>query len=233
MAEKLLVIMVIVALILGGGGYYAGSMTGYEEGAATGYATGYINGTVHGYTTGHTKGTEEGYADGYSQGEIDGLAELKTKVSESYVQGRALGVTEGYMSGYDEGYNEGYDLGFTEGFATTGYTLRDPNYDELTTFLKYDKTNKIEYNETFDCENFASTLKTNAFAKGYHCFTVYIEFTESAHTLNAFNTTDMGFLYIEPQTDDIVTVKLNKAYWDRSKFIVDYDDVIREIVISP
>lgn len=233
MTKQTTVMLLIVALILGGGSYFVGSGTGYENGVVDGYALGYTNGTIIGYRDGVDVGIDEGYADGYTQGKTDGLDELNKKVSDSYREGKSIGLEEGNASGYLIGYDKGHESGFSEGFSTTGYQVRDITKSELLKFLKNDKTDKIEHNETFDCENYAAVLKQNAFNKGYQCYIVLIEFEESAHVLNAFNTTDKGFLYVEPQTDDIVDVRLHSSYWDRTKFRVNYNDIVTEIVIYP
>ena len=235
--NKTLLRVIVVALIIGGGSYYVGSTIGYDVGRDIGYDQGYSTGQVDGIKTGYNEGYDAGlvagYDGGYLKGKTDGLDELNQKTTISYLEGKTIGVEQGNATGYRIGYDKGYDSGFVEGLNTDGYKVIDPTYSEVLRFLKTDKTNKIEYNDTFDCENYAAILKQNAFNEGYQCYIVLIEFEESFHMLNGFNTTDKGFLYIEPQTDDIVNVRLNTSYWDRTKFRVNYNDIVKEVVIYP
>ena len=138
-------------------------------------------------------------------------------------------VIENYNTGYVEGelvgYNDGYMQGVLDG-AGTGWNIRDPTYSESMWFLSSDRTDENEYTENYTCHDFASEFKNNAFYAGYRCGYVYIEFPESAHAIICFDTTDYGLLYVEPQNDQIVTLKIGEPYFDRDLYIVDFDDTI-------
>jgi hypothetical protein len=56
---------------------------------------------------------------------------------------------------------------------------------------------------------------------GYRCGFVYIEFGDSAHAIACFNTTDSGLIYVEPQTDEIVTIAIGQQYPHINQVIVD------------
>jgi hypothetical protein len=76
-------------------------------------------------------------------------------------------------------------------------------------FVRQDKTNEHLYIENYTCWQFASDLKHNAFEKGLLCGLVYIRFTTfRAHTINCFNTTDRGIIFIEPQNDELVNLDI-------------------------
>ena len=93
-----------------------------------------------------------------------------------------------------------------------GYgNLRDPSYAELTDFLAADKTDEIPYSRPdFMCQHFSLTLRENANKQGWRCAYVEIDSVpieggygiNYAHAIVAFNTTDRGLIYIEPQNDD-------------------------------
>jgi hypothetical protein len=76
----------------------------------------------------------------------------------------------------------------------------NPSYGQLIDFLKYDKTDKLEFiPNKFVCSEFSETLHNNAEKYGYRCAWVYIEFEDGsvAHACNAFETTDRGIIYID------------------------------------
>lgn len=132
----------------------------------------------------------------------------------------------------DSAYDEGYVQGVTDG-AGRGFNIRDPAYQEALQFIELDQTDKNEYSETYTCFEFTADFEKNAFEVGYRCGLVYIELPDSAHSIACFNTTDQGLIFIEPQDDEIVTLKIGQPYWDRTIYEPpDYDDtVVRFVVI--
>ena len=104
---------------------------------------------------------------------------------------------------YDDEPDRGYD------------NLRDPSYDELIGFLADDKTNEIPYSAPdFMCYHYSMTVRENANDQGLRCAAVMVSsvvlevgvYRTSAHTIVAFNTTDKGIIYIEPQNDNICQI---------------------------
>ena len=122
-------------------------------------------------------------------------------------------VIESYQLGYDVGYTQGVEDG-----AGSGWYIRDPTYAEAIAFINSDRTNENGYADDYVCYDFTADFSTNAFQMGYRCGFVYIEFSDSAHAIACFNTTDSGLIYIEPQTDEIVDVAVGQIYL--SKIIV-------------
>jgi hypothetical protein len=49
----------------------------------------------------------------------------------------------------------------------------------------------------------------------------YVEFEDGAHALVCFDTVDKGLVFVEPQTDELVTVAVGINYWDYT--IVQFD----------
>jgi hypothetical protein len=77
---------------------------------------------------------------------------------------------------------------------------QNPTYDQLISFIKEDDTNHIKYDyNKFVCADFAERLHNNAEQNGIRTAYVDIEFEDrdDGHTLNGFQTTDNGFVYID------------------------------------
>ncbi len=95
-----------------------------------------------------------------------------------------------------------------------GYILLDPTYTQVKTFLAADKTDLKEYvNDTYVCEDFAYDVITNASQQKIRCAFVSIRYPDSAHAIIAFNTTDKGLIFIEPQSDEEVKLVIGKRFW--------------------
>jgi predicted nucleic acid-binding Zn-ribbon protein len=135
------------------------------------------------------------------------VTSLENEVIQSFNSGYTEGKSEGYQLGYDEGYAQG-----VEDLTESGYYLRDPTYDEAIAFIDSDKTDENGYSSDYVCYDFTSDFNTNALQMGYRCGFVYIEFSDSAHAIACFNTTDNGLIYVEPQNDEIVTLTIGQSY---------------------
>ena len=93
--------------------------------------------------------------------------------------------------------------------------LADISWPELKQFLEQDDTDSLTYvGGRFDCSGFAITLRDNAARCGIRCAYVEINFSvDSGHALNAFETTDMGLVYVDSTEADMIGyVKLNEPY---------------------
>ena len=135
------------------------------------------------------------------------VTSLENEVIQSFNLGYAEGETEGYQLGYEEGYIQGVEDG-----PENGWYIKDPTYDEANAFINSDKTDENEYTSDYVCYDFTADFNSNAFQMGYRCGFVYIEFTDSAHAIVCFNTTDNGLIYIEPQNDNIVDIAIGETY---------------------
>jgi len=135
------------------------------------------------------------------------VTSLENEVIQSFNLGYAEGESEGYQLGYDKGYVQG-----VEDLTESCWYIRDPTYDEAIAFTNSDKTDENEYTPNYVCYDFTADFNTNAFQMGYRCGFVYIEFFDSAHAIVCFNTTDRGLIYIEPQSDEIVTLAIGQLY---------------------
>ncbi|MCZ2808606.1 MAG: hypothetical protein O2V44_04540 [Candidatus Bathyarchaeota archaeon] len=135
------------------------------------------------------------------------VTSLENEVIQSFNLGYAEGEAEGYQLGYDEGYVQG-----VEDLTESGWYIRDPTYDEAIAFTDSDRTDENGYTPNYVCYDFTADFSSNAFQMGYRCGFVYIEFSDSAHAIACFNTTDRGLIYIEPQNDEIVTIAIGQTY---------------------
>ena len=111
----------------------------------------------------------------------------------------------------------------------------NPTWSELESFLASDNTDKLKYNiDTFNCGHFAEMVHNNAEAAGIKAAIVFVQLgpcegypTSGPHTLNAFQTTDKGLVYIDctgtiedydDSADTIVDVEIGKPYIPESIF---------------
>ena len=95
------------------------------------------------------------------------------------------------------------------------YNIRDPTYQEALQFICLDPTDKNQYNQSYTCFNFANDFRNNALNEGYRSGYVTIEFPEASHVIVCFNTSDKGLIFIEPQNDEIVTLRTEQSYCGR------------------
>ncbi len=129
-----------------------------------------------------------------------------------------------------------------EGLMTGhGYTIKDPTYREMMSFLRADDTDKADYVKgEYECTEFATDLCNSVEEEGIRCAYVTLKFPGgNGHAIVAFNTVDKGLIYIEPQYDDLVRVEIGKYFY---KCVVpktgyfyekpDYDDTIEEVLIA-
>jgi len=121
-----------------------------------------------------------------------------------------------------------------------GYVLRDPSYQEMKAFLKQDETSEQEYlRNEYICVDFAANVKTNAAEEGIRCAYVVIEYLGiTGHAIVAFDTTDRGLVYIEPQFDWDVEPEIGRRYYEcvvppPGQYMVepDYDDTLARIIV--
>ena len=135
------------------------------------------------------------------------VADLENEAAQSYILGYDVGESDGYQLGYDEGYTQG-----VEDLNESGCYLRDQTYAEAIAFIDSDKTDENAYTDDYVCYDFTANFDNNAAQEGYRCGFVYIEYSDSAHAIACFNTTDKGIIYVEPQTDRIVTIAIGQPY---------------------
>ena len=121
-----------------------------------------------------------------------------------------------------------------------GYVLNDPTYQQIRAFLAADNTDSFAYvTDDFVCHDFAAQVAYNAKRQKIRCGYVLIDFTAPpGHAIIAFNTTDKGLVYIEPQTDEVVNLAVGRHYWasvvsaNGAPYLPpDYDDTVKDTFI--
>ena len=158
----------------------------------------------------------------------------------SYIYGYQSGHEASYSQGYDQGKDDGYQAGYEAGHESetieTGsdYILRNPTYKEMKDFLTQDTTSSKTYiKDKFACVDFSAGVNNNAEAQGIRCAIVDIFYPKGyGHTIVAFETTDMGLKFIEPQFDHEVDVIIGKSYSQVNNFTpIPGDDTIERFLI--
>jgi len=92
-------------------------------------------------------------------------------------------------------------------------TLKNPTFRELRDFILKDPTNRNKFVlNQYECRHFATDVDNNAEAKGLRCAFVLLCFERGQHAVVAFQTTDKGLVYIEPQTDARIHPEVGGEY---------------------
>lgn len=107
-------------------------------------------------------------------------------------------------------------------------TLKNPTYSEAQQFVASDKTATHQYiNDSYTCANFADDFRSHASAAGYECGIAFLYFPDTTcHAINCFNTTDKGFIFVEPQSDKIVNFTVGESYITEKSLSPDYNDTV-------
>jgi len=188
---KSLLIILLIALPLVAG--YFSYAWAYKSSAIISYDKGLKNGFIEGNSTGYSLGYDSGNSSGY---------------------------VNGNLTGYETGYNFGYTKGLNDGVGS-GFTVRNPTYQEMLNFLTVDQTDQNEYiNPAYVCWNFACDVKNNAFNAGFRCGFVYVDLQDSVHAIVCFETIDRGLVFIEPQDDSIMSLIIGTIYTPSSTYTV-------------
>lgn len=94
-------------------------------------------------------------------------------------------------------------------------TLKNPTFQELRNFVLNDPTHNHPFiTNDYECRNFATDMINNAFRQGWLAGFVLICYSPAygQHAVVAFNTTDRGLIYIEPQTGAAINIKVGGTY---------------------
>jgi hypothetical protein len=99
--------------------------------------------------------------------------------------------------------------------STTDNTvvLENPTFQEMREFLLNDTTSRNQYiYGKYECRHFATDVNNNADAAGIRCAFVLLCYARGQHAVVAFETTDRGLIYIEPQTDAAIKPEVGGQY---------------------
>ncbi|MBA7642933.1 hypothetical protein ES703_50642 [subsurface metagenome] len=105
---------------------------------------------------------------------------------------------------------------YTIGSTSQAIELKNPTFQELRDFILRDPTSHNEFvlNE-YECRHFATDVNNNAEAEGLRCAFVLLCFDRGQHSVVAFDTTDRGLVYIEPQTDAAIHPEVGSKYQEK------------------
>jgi hypothetical protein len=166
-----------------------------------------------------------------------------------------LGYVRGYQSGhegsYTQAFSQGKDAGYQAGYASglqagakiepeqqassdNEYILKNPTSLEMKAFLAQDQTSANTYVEDkYVCVDFAAAVTNNAETQGIRCATVDLFYPDGyGHTIVAFDTTDRGLIYIEPQFDQEVKLAVGASYSKLNNFTpAPRDDTIQRYLL--
>jgi hypothetical protein len=103
--------------------------------------------------------------------------------------------------------------GDSVGSTSQAITLKNPTFQELKDFILKDPTNRNKFvPNQYECRNFATEVNNNAEAEGLRCAFVLLCYDLGQHAVVAFDTTDTGLVYIEPQTDAAIHPEVGGKY---------------------
>lgn len=112
----------------------------------------------------------------------------------------------------------------TVGSSSQNITLKNPTFRELRDFIIKDTTSRNDFVlNKYECRHFATEVCNNAEAEGLRCGFVLLGFERGQHAVVAFETTDRGLVFIEPQTDARIHPEVGGKYQGKE---------IKEILIA-
>lgn len=148
--------------------------------------------------------------------------------NNGYVSGYEYDYSIGYDSGYsqdkgkfEKGYNCGHKVSYqeatiaSENVSSDSQTveLKNQTFKEVRDFILKDPTNRNKFIlNQYECRHFATQVNNNAQTAGLRCAFVLICYDRGQHAVVAFDTTDRGLVYIEPQTDAAIHPQVGGKY---------------------
>jgi len=151
-------------------------------------------------------------------------------------------ASNGYISGYyayglgyeytqaEAKYNDcGYKVTYQEAAgdsvgSTSQIVLKNPTFNEVKDFVIEDATSRNKFiRNQYECRHFATEVGNNAEAAGIRSGFVLLCYDRGQHAVVAFDTTDRGLVYIEPQSDAAIHPEVGGNYQGKE---------IKEILIA-
>ena len=140
---------------------------------------------------------------------------------------------------FKELYQESYELGILaakelkEKETLGTLFLEDPAYKEMKVFIGQDSTDKrLYYSGNYTCYHFSTDVVNHAKAEGIRVGYVVLVFPDPpSHAIICFDTEDRGLVFIEPQADREMTVKIGQSYWGQNVFTDDDESEIIRVLI--
>ena len=107
------------------------------------------------------------------------------------------------------------DASTSENVSSANQTimLKNPTFQEMKDFILNDPTSRNMFVlNKYECRHFATNVINNAISQRIMCGFVLLCFDQGQHAVVAFNTTDRGLVFIEPQTDAAIEPKVGGTY---------------------
>jgi len=99
-------------------------------------------------------------------------------------------------------------------------------YEQVFDFIRSDDTDKTQYGVGFNCVDATFKIWRNATWKGLEAYPIVIQYYESpGHMVIAFPTKDRGDIFIEPQNDLQIRIRIGQNYNGRKVrgfYVLDY-----------
>ena len=95
-----------------------------------------------------------------------------------------------------------------------GFGLSDPTYQQVLNFIAKDTIDANNYDlMNYNCWDFTVDTVVNALKQHIRCGLVSISYIGPGHAIVAFNTTDAGIVYFDPQDDVRVILKTGSRFY--------------------
>jgi hypothetical protein len=106
-------------------------------------------------------------------------------------------------------------------------------FAEVMSFIRSDNTDKIRYEEGFNCWDYTFRVLLNARWKGIASVPIAIQYEEPpGHMVIAFPTTDRGDVFIEPQNDQQIRLRVGQVYDGRKIRGFYYIDIFHPVPLA-
>ena len=91
--------------------------------------------------------------------------------------------------------------------------LGEQTHEQVMNFIKSDDTDTIPYGFGFNCVDAAFSVWRNACWQGIGAVQIAIQYTDSSgHMVIGFPTNDKGAIFIEPQSDSQIELRVGHEY---------------------
>ena len=117
-------------------------------------------------------------------------------------------------------------LNRTESVLPPKMDSQDQTYEQVIDFIRSDDTDETQYGVGFNCVDATFKIWRNATWEGIIAYPIVMQYDDSSgHMVIAFPTKDRGSVFIEPQNDLQITLRVGKNYNNkkvRGFYVLDY-----------
>jgi hypothetical protein len=93
------------------------------------------------------------------------------------------------------------------------FTLKNPSFQEMKNFILKDPASRKQFVlNKYECRHFATEVVNNAEVAGLRAGFALLGYERGQHAVVAFETIDRGLIFIEPQTDVAIDVRVGGIY---------------------